>query len=213
MTSPGPPRPADRGSRLYRLLVRLMPFEFRSDFGEEMTDVFRQERRDAAIEGRGGLASLWLRTVAGMVGTAGRQHLDALWQDIRYAARGLRRTPALTLVAVVSLALGIGANTAIFSFLNVLSLRALPVAADPSALVGVYARSDGRVLPGRLTQAEFEALRATTRTLSDVAAHTETWVWLTGEGGEPAELYAGAVSPNYFSVLGLRPAIGRLLIA
>ena len=67
MTSPDPPRAADRGSRLYRLLVRLMPFEFRSDFGEEMTDVFRQERRDAALEGRGGLASLWLRTVAGMV--------------------------------------------------------------------------------------------------------------------------------------------------
>ena len=213
MTSPDPPRAADRSSRLYRLLVRLMPFEFRSDFGEEMTDVFRQERRDAALEGRGGLASLWLRTVAGMVRTAGRQHLDALWQDVRYAARGLRRTPALTLVAVVSLALGIGANTAIFSFLNVLSLRPLPAAADPSELVGVYARSDGRVLPGRLTHAEFEALRATTRTLSDVAAHTETWVWLTGEGREPAELYAGAVSPNYFSVLGLRPAIGRLLFA
>ena len=126
MTSPDPPRPADRGSRLYRLLVRLMPFEFRSDFGEEMTDVFRQERRDAALEGRGGLASLWLRTVTGMVRTAARQHLDACWQDIRYATRGLRRTPTLTLVAVVSLALGIGANTAIFSFLNVLILQRAP---------------------------------------------------------------------------------------
>jgi len=213
MTSPDRPRAPDRGSRLYRLLVRLMPFEFRSDFGEEMSDVFRQERREAALGGRRGIASLWLRTVTGMVRTAARQHLDALWHDIRYAARGLQRTPALTLVAVVSLALGIGANTAIFSFLNVLFLRALPAAADPSGLVGVYARSDGRVLPGRLTHAEFKALRATTRTLADVAAHTETWVWLTGEGGEPAELYAGAVSPNYFSVLGLHPAIGRLLTA
>ena len=214
MTSPDPPRPVDRGSRLSRLLVRLMPFEFRSDFGEEMTDVFRQERRDAALEGRGGLASLWLRTVTGMVRTAGSSAPGrTAGRTSGTRARGLRRTPALTLVAVVSLALGIGANTAIFSFLNVLSLRPLPAAADPSELVGVYARSDGRVLPGRLTHAEFEALRATTRTLSDVAAHTETWVWLTGEGREPAELYAGAVSPNYFSVLGLRPAIGRLLIA
>ena len=136
MTSPDPPRAADRSSRLYRLLVRQMPFEFRSDFGEEMTDVFRQERRDAALEGRGGLASLWLRTVTGMVRTAARQHLDACWQDIRYATRGLRRTPTLTLIAVVSLALGIGANTAIFSFLNVLIFSELPAASEPSAPVG-----------------------------------------------------------------------------
>jgi hypothetical protein len=188
-----------------------MPFEFRSDFGDEMVDVFGEERREAASGGRGGVTRLWWRTVIGMLRTAVIQHLDALRQDLVYGARTLRRSPAVTLVAVVSLALGVGANTAIFGFLNALFLRALPGAEAPSALVGIYARTEGRILPGRLSHADFEALRAGTRTLAAVAAHTATWVWLTGAGREPAELNAGAVSPNFFSVLGLRPAIGRHL--
>jgi predicted permease len=204
-----PPKP----SRAFRLLLRLLPFEFRSDFGDEMQEVFRDERHAASLGGRHGQARLWIRTVVGLLTTAARQHLDAMRQDVLYAIRTLRRTPALSLVAMVSLALGIGANTAIFGFLNTLFLRGPAQVAESGALVGIHGRSEGRILPARVTREEFEALRSATRTLTDVAAHTEAWVWMAGERRDPVELSAGVVSLNYFSLLGMRPALGRLFEA
>ena len=178
-----------------------------------MQEVFREERHAAGVEGRWGAARLWVRTIAGLCRTAARQHVDAMRQDFVYAVRTLRRTPGLSLVAIVSLALGIGANTAIFGFLNTLFLRAPMEVAAPGALVGVYARTEGRILPERLTYQDFEALRDGSRSLADVAAHTATWVWMASDQREPIELYADAVSVNYFSVLGVRPALGRLFEA
>ncbi len=199
-----------KASRLYGWLLRLFPFEFRSDFGDEMQEVFGEERRAASLEGRSGKTRLWVRTVAGLLTTAARQHVDAMRQDVAYAVRTLRRTPGLSFVAIVSLALGIGANTAIFGFLNTLFLRGPVEVAESGAVVGIHGRSEGRIVPEHVTRDEFEALRGATRTLTGVAAHTGAWVWMASERRDPVELSAGVVSLNYFSLLGMRPALGRL---
>src|SRR5262245_10287157 len=99
--------------RLFRALMRLFPAEFRADHGREMASHFTAERRDA---GHGiGMVRLWLATIKDVLSTAPGEHLDVLGRDLAYAARMFARRPALALATVLTLALGIGANTAIFS--------------------------------------------------------------------------------------------------
>jgi predicted permease len=207
---PAPPRDIPEDSRLFRLLVRLLPLEFRTDFGGEMLEVFGDERREARRRGRLGVLRVWLRTIAGICRTAAAQHADGMRLDLWQAVRALRATPALSLIALLSLALGIGANTAIFGFLNTLFVRVPAGVSAPEALVGVHLRDDTRILGESLTREQFDALRGGTRALSGVAAHTSVWVWLAGSR-DPIELPAGAVSPGYFTLLGARPALGRLI--
>ena len=127
---------------------------------------------------------------------------------MRYAFRLLRKSPAFTAVAVLTLALGIGANTAIFSVVDALILQPLPLA-DPAHMVTVTASSAVRgVRDYSLSLASYETLRDQNRLLSGVAAYTGDSLALTG--GEIAEqLNAARVSPNYFDVIGTRPVLGR----
>ena len=135
--------------------------------------------------------------------------MDRLAQDIRYALRTMRRSPGFTAVAILSLALGIGANTAIFSLINTLILRPLPVH-EPGRLVeilGRYGETRGNQTPWKY----YEALRDGNHVFSDLVATAPARFRLTGNG-LAAELTDGEfVAGNYFSALGLRPAAGRLL--
>jgi predicted permease len=136
--------------------------------------------------------------------------VETLWQDVRYAVRALRKSPGFTAVAVASLALGIGANTAVFTFLNALLWRPLPVS-RPWELVqlGTLPRRSFISFPIYLD------LRAGQQVFTDVAAtQFERLVRLTisGAGGQTIELDNVPVGPatgNYFEVLGIRPAVGR----
>jgi predicted permease len=135
--------------------------------------------------------------------------LETLWQDVRHALRWMRRSPGFVAVAVTTLALGIGANTAVFSLLSALLLRPWPVE-HGRELVGVYGTMDGRVY-GDLPYAVAAAYRRRTQVFSGIALHSSVWIWMDTPGG-PLEVLGGAVSPDYFGVLGVRPVRGRFFL-
>ena len=125
--------------------------------------------------------------------------MDNLLRDLQYAARTLRRRPGFAAVAVATLAIGLGANAAIFSVVNSVLLRPLPYA-SPERLFAIEDMS---------YSGEFVELQRRARTF-DVAAHLQRQVTLTGDG-EPLRAPAAAVSPNLMSLLGAPPLLGRPL--
>ena len=114
--------------RLYGWLLKIFPVEFRGDFGEAMAEDFKDERQ-AAYEDRGlaGVMRLWARTVADFMRRAPREQADVVSADVRFALRVMRRYALSTAVIVVLLALGIGANIAVFQFADPMLRRPLPV--------------------------------------------------------------------------------------
>ena len=116
--------------RLFKTLIRLLPAEFRGDYEREMAAMFRAERRDA--DGPASLTRVWFAAIADVFRTAPAEPLDILRRDLTYAIRMLARRPVLTFTAVLILALGIGANTAIFSVVNGVLLR-LSTTATPTS--------------------------------------------------------------------------------
>jgi predicted permease len=138
--------------------------------------------------------------------------METLRNDLRHSLRALRRSPAFTIAALASLALGIGANTLIFTFLNAVFLKSLPVA-EPDRLVALYSvdtGQEGDPLP--LSYPNFEDLRQEARAFSSLAAYRNLSVAVTGDG-EPAQLQGEIVSGNFFDLLGVRPAAGRFFLA
>jgi putative ABC transport system permease protein len=129
-----------------------------------------------------------------------------LSQDVRYALRGLRRAPGFTGVAVLTLALGIGANTAIFSLVNAALLRPLPFK-DPDQLVFLWnthaSREPEPLGPGRLMD-----FRAQTASFGALAGISHLSLTLTGRG-DPERISGSSVSSNFFDVLGARPLLGE----
>ena len=135
--------------------------------------------------------------------------MKELFQDLRYGWRMLQKTPGLTAVIVVMLALGIGANTAIFSIVNAVLLRSLPFP-DPDRLVRIYFNNPGVGLRGvRFSVPEFDDLRTQTDVFEDVSVIVFGPTNLAGVK-QPEHLEMMEVSPNYFSMLGAAPELGRL---
>src|SRR5262245_2021424 len=132
--------------------------------------------------------------------------IDIFYQDIRYSLRMMRRNPGFTCVAVLTIALGIGANTAIFSVVNAVLLRSLPYQ-DPDRLVMVRhynMHGAGDFVSGL----DFLEWRDQAKTFEQVAAYRTDTVDLSGRGA-PERLSAGLVSANLFRALGIAPALGR----
>ncbi len=141
--------------------------------------------------------------------------LETLWQNLRYGIRGLRSSPVFTVVAILSLALGIGANTAIFQLFDAVRLRLLPVK-DPGQLVDVKLKSLRNRGPsdkvGRhsdLTNAVWEQIRAHQQVFSGVAAWGNSSFNLAPRG-EARNMEGLYVSGDFFHVLGVQPVLGRV---
>ena len=137
---------------------------------------------------------------------------ETLWQDIRFAVRILAKTPVITTVALLSLALGIGANTAIFSLIDAVMLRMLPVQ-HPEQLVEILFRSptNSRIRPN-VTNPIWEEVRDHQDAFASVLAWGSTDFDLAN-GGQESTIPGIYASGSYFTTLGVRPAAGRLLAA
>ena len=134
--------------------------------------------------------------------------LDGFWQDVRYGIRSLRQTPAFTAAVVLTLALGIGANTAIFSVVNGVLLRPLPYG-EPERLVVVRQTLNQPTTPSLgFSEKELLDFRAGSRTLEGlVEYHTMSFTLLGGK--EAQRVQTGVVSPDFFDLLGVQPLLGR----
>jgi predicted permease len=199
-----------RSDRIFRRLLRLFPAEFRGDFGDDMARTFHDHRLDTlARGGTMGLVALWWDTVRGVAATAPREHLDLLRQDVRYGLRNLRRNPGFTAVAVVALAVGIGANTAVFTIVNGVLLSALPYK-DPHELVLMFEQVPDVPTRFDFSAPDFEIVRGAARSFSGMAAYRNATYELSGVA-QPERVHAARVSPALFQVLGVAPAIGRAL--
>ena len=150
------------------------------------------------------------RPTAVPLGASSGDPVHDLWQDLRIGARLLRRTPVFTLVAVLTLALGIGANTTIFSIVNALLLRPLPGLREPNELALIGRTQNGQGFD-TFSYADFLDYRATARRMSDIAAYYGAPAHLS-MGGASDRVRAGVVSGNYFHTLGVTAALGRTLL-
>jgi putative ABC transport system permease protein len=194
--------------RCYRALLRLLPFEFRGDFGGEMEAVFRQQHAEAE-GGRGSsLPRLWGETIVGIFATAPREHLSMLRQDAGFALRMMRRNLGFTLASVVTLALGIGATTAIFSVVHAVLLKPLPYAHGERIVVLSEEAPPTRVTTTAFSVPEMKDLRSRNRSLDGLVEYHNMSFILLGRA-EPERVETGVVSWNYFDLFGVKPLLGR----
>ena len=200
------------GDRLYRLLLRLYPREFRARYGRAMLD-FHRDRLRAARAAKESLALLWLVTIADVLRSAtsewlrpfisGDSMLDTIAQDVKYAVRGFARRPAFTAIVVATIALGVGANAAIFSVVNGILIRPLPY---PHA-ERVF--SFGHEPPHWLTSSpDFLDYQAGMPSLEALAAYIRSDATLSG-GAEPERIRVSNGSNDFFPLLGVQPIAGR----
>jgi putative ABC transport system permease protein len=141
----------------------------------------------------------------------GVHFLETLTQDIRYALRMLRKYPGFTAVAVLTLALGIGANTAVFSIVNGVLLKPLQFA-QPDRLVGIFLHGRG-LDRGVMGNADFLALHQRQQSFEHVAAFSPSTMGVTLTGlGAPQLIPGTSVTPDFFSVLDVEPVVGRAFL-
>jgi putative ABC transport system permease protein len=138
-----------------------------------------------------------------------RKPVQILWQDFRYAMRQLRKSPGFTIVAVLTLGLGIGANTAIFSVINAVLLQPLPYP-DPARLVQV-SQAQGQTTGVPVSLTKFDQLRGQSKTLEDAAAYFPNTFSLV-MGREPEALPGARVTLDFFRLLGVTPVLGRTFL-
>jgi len=190
------------GARLYRRLLRLYPREFQEEYGAEMARLYRDRAKDEGVLG------LWLDLLADVVRTAPREQLTVLMQDIRHSFRLFSRTPIVTATALVTIALGVGGSTAVFSVVHAVMLRPLPYPA-PDRLVELFEDNPRANRPMfRVSALNYLSWTERATSMEALAAFAGSAATLTGDG-EPERLAGGTITASMFGVLGLRPLAGR----
>jgi predicted permease len=210
-----------RHRAVFNTLLRCYPAPFREEYGAQMYLMFSQQLDEARHSG-GPLktVALWAHTFRDVLTVAPKEHCHVILQDIRFTLRLMAARPGFAAVVILSLALGIGANTAIFGLWNGLLHASLPLVRHPEQLVmlsdptaaGMW-HGDSNGLRDLLTYQEFEQLRDRAASFSAVMASESSFekfqIRLTGRDWE--EVRGRMVSGGYFHLLGIQPAIGRVL--
>jgi predicted permease len=187
--------------KLYRFLLKLYPSGFRDDYAGPMERAFRDELAES--NSRFALAKLWARLLADLAISIPIQFSREVSQDARHTLRLWRRRPWQTGFAILALAIGIGANTGVFSVVNALLLRSLPFH-DPSRLV-----SFDQFFPPWASAKEFHEWRQQQSAYLADAAVMEQYESNLGRVDDSATVNVANTSWNFFSLLGVQPAIGR----
>lgn len=210
-------RGADRAARFYRRLLSLYPRSFKEAYGAAIVETFRARAADAAGLGLVGRLRFMVREAGGLVGGATREWSDQLrapTPELRHAARRLVRIPAFTSATVLTLALGIGGATAIFSVLDGILLSPLPHP-DADELVWLDHAMPGSLNPDARLQMSvglFAHYRRHSRTLEAIALWDDMEATLTDDGGDPLRLTVTRVTHTLGEVLRLQPLHGRWLV-
>jgi predicted permease len=138
--------------------------------------------------------------------------MAGLVQDVRYALRQLRKSPGFSITAVLMLALGICANSTVFSWIDGTMLHPIPGARETSSLVSVL-RGEWNISPvPPLSYLDYRDLRERNRSFVGILAYNHDWLTLTGGGATPERIYIANVSSNYFDLLGVKPLLGRFFM-
>jgi predicted permease len=207
-----------RSDAVYRALLWCYPAQFRHEYGREMTRAFTSQLQDAHAQSRRAVAAVWAGALVDLAPTAIREHAHVMQQDLRHAIRILAATPGFTAVAVLSLALGIGANTAIFSLLDSVLFKTLPVRNPHELVMLTDPESSGTSIGleggdrSLLTYPEFRALQsASTGSFAALLASDSSLkeVQARVAGGDPEPLNLRMVSASYFSALGVATVLGH----
>jgi len=190
------------GAAFFRRLLWLYPREFRDEFGSEMGHLYRDRARDE------GILRLWLALLTDVVRTAPREHFSVLVQDVRHAFRLFARTPLVTATALLTIALGVGGSTAVFSVVYAVMLRPLPY---PGAdrLVELFEDNSQANLPMfRVSTLNYLSWAERSTSFEALAAFQGNNLTLT-EHGDPERLLGSSMTASMFRVLGLPPLAGR----
>jgi putative ABC transport system permease protein len=196
------------GDSLFRLVLWLYPSEFRDRFGDDMAAAYRQARADAAMRGRRGTTEFWAGVAIDALVRAPGEHMRMTVHDLKHASRALRRSPMFTLVAVATLALGIGANTAIYSVVHAVALQALPYE-DADRLVRVWEKNDKLRIPRfAVSVPNYVSWTERAQSFEQLGAWRSNSVTMT-TGGEPQRLSRLEMTANVLPILGVKPIAGR----
>jgi putative ABC transport system permease protein len=196
------------GFRFFRFLIRLFPFDFRRDHGREMEQVFRDEWMDPDNAGTSNRLRVWSRNLAGILRVAPREHLAAARSDTVYAFRMMRRAPGVSVLTILTLAIGIASTTAVFSVVNKVLLQPLPYK-DPAGLIRFQMAYRDR-LQYPQTVPHFRDFRDSGifEGLATLADNDNMGFDLIGDH-PPRRISAMQVSSGFFELLGVTPFVGR----
>ena len=217
-------------TRFYRCLLRAYPRWFRERYEADLVVAFAADR--ARYQGRLGWIRFWLFIVHDVAISASRirwaaspsaspvidspprstcDMVDTLLNDIRYALRWMRKSPGFSAVAILSLGLGVGVNTAIFSLVDSLLFRPLPVT-SPETLADVFTTGGGGDPYGTSSYQDFLDLKTHNGVFADMLGYSP--VMAPVSLGERSRMTLGQiVTSNHFTMLGIQPRLGRLLVA
>jgi putative ABC transport system permease protein len=192
--------------RFYRALLRLYPAGFRAEYRHELSAAFAERTREFS----GPLAPLLIAfaAIADVVPNALAVHWDILRQDLRYAARSLRRTPGFAITAILVVALGVGANTAAFSLADFVLVRPLAFR-EPERLVKVWQTTPG-YSSIEVSPANYRDWQAVQKSFVGMGAFYTKSVNLVGTA-EPRRLERAVVTPNLLGLLGVPALAGRVI--